>query len=114
MSKTPGKIWRERFVKTSLDLVILGLLEEKERWGYEINMQIKDKFEVYLSAGTLYPLLHELEKKGFIEGIWEADKGRGRRIYRISPKGKEFLINGEKSLDDFLKRIRIWQEPPRP
>ncbi len=113
MSKTPSKIWRERFVKTSLDLVILGLLKEKERWGYEINMQIKDKLDVYLSAGTLYPLLHELEEKGFIEGIWEADKGRGRRIYRISPKGEEFLTTGERALDDFLKRIRIGREASR-
>ena len=82
-------IWRERIVKTNLDLIILWLLKNKPRWGYEINMAIKDRFNVYLSAGTLYPLLHSLEEKRYIEGLWESEKGRGRRIYQITPEGEE-------------------------
>ena len=106
MSKSPSRLWRERLVKTGLDLVILGLLTEKNRWGYEINMQIRDKYDVYLSAGTLYPLLHSLEERGFVEAAWQSEGGRGRRIYKITERGKEFVAAGERALEDLLKRIR--------
>src|SRR5256885_4137736 len=48
--------------KNHLDLIILRLLKAKPRWGYEINLEIRDRFKVYLSAGTLYPLLHSMER----------------------------------------------------
>jgi len=92
-------------VKSNLDLIILWLLKAKPRWGYEINMEIKERFKVYLSAGTLYPLLHSLEDKRYIEGVWEAEKGRGRRIYRITTEGKEYLETGEKISQEILKKI---------
>lgn len=106
MSKSPNKIWRERLVKTGLDLIILRLLVERPRWGYEINMEIRDKFNVYLSAGTLYPLLHLLEERAYVEGVWQSEKGRGRRIYQITEQGKEFLLAGQKALDDLSQKIR--------
>ncbi len=54
MNKDLDKAWRERLVKNHLDLIILRLLKAKPRWGYEINLEIRDRFKVYLSAGTLY------------------------------------------------------------
>ncbi len=68
-------------------------------------MEIKERFKVYLSAGTLYPLLHSLEDKRYIEGVWESEKGRGRRIYRIRTEGKEYLEIGEKISQEILKKI---------
>jgi len=97
--------WRERFVRTNLDLVVLHLLRSKPRWGYEINVEIRDKFEVYLSAGTLYPLLHSLENKGYVHGIWESE-ARGRRIYKLTQKGKEFLDAGKEVASELLERIQ--------
>jgi len=99
------KLWRERIVKNHLDLIILKLLKEKPRWGYEINMAVRDMFNVYLSAGTLYPLLHSLEDEGYMEGLWEAEKGRGRRIYKITVRGEEFLSVGGKTLENTLKKL---------
>ena len=63
MIRNMDKDWRERVVKNNLDLIILRLLSSKPRWGYEVNIAIRDKFRVYLSAGTLYPLLHSLEEE---------------------------------------------------
>jgi len=107
VSKDLDKMWRERLVKGNLDLIILRLLKMRARWGYEINMGIRDRFKVYLSAGTLYPLLHSLEDRGYLEGIWESEKGRGRRIYKITQRGEEFLAAGEKASEDLLKRIQL-------
>jgi len=106
LSRSPDKVWKERVVKTGLDLIILRLLVEKPRWGYEINMEIRDKFEVYLSAGTLYPLLHLLEERGYVEGVWESEKGRGRRIYKITEQGKESLLAGQRALEDLVQKVR--------
>jgi PadR family transcriptional regulator PadR len=89
------KSWRERLVKSHLDLIVLWLLKGRPRWGYEINIEIRERFKVYLSAGTLYPLLHNLEDKKYLEGVWESEKGRGRRIYKITQEGSLFLDAGE-------------------
>jgi DNA-binding PadR family transcriptional regulator len=106
LSRSPDKFWKEKVVKTGLDLIILRLLIEKPKWGYEINMDIRDRFDVYLSAGTLYPLLHLLEERALVEGVWESEKGRGRRIYRITDQGREFLFAGQRALEDLVKKIR--------
>jgi PadR family transcriptional regulator PadR len=100
------KDWRERVVKNNLDLIILRLLRSKPRWGYEVNIAIRDKFRVYLSAGTLYPLLHSLEEDGHIQGEWESEKGRGRRIYKITDTGINFLETGERAT---LELARLMQ-----
>ena len=108
------KDWRERVVKNNLDLIILRLLRSKPLWGYEVNMAIRDRFRVYLSAGTLYPLLHSLEEDGHIQGEWESEKGRGRRIYKITEMGVSFLEAGERAT---LELARLMQgqasEPPK-
>lgn len=106
MARDFEKAWRERLVKANLDLIILRLLKSKPRWGYEINMAIRERYKVYLSAGTLYPLLHSLEDGGRIEGVWESEKGRGRRIYRITESGLAFLSAGEKMTADLVKLMQ--------
>ena len=98
MIRNMEKDWRERVVKNNLDRIILRLLRSKPQWGYEVNIAIRDKYRVYLSAGTLYPLLHSLEENGHIQGEWESEKGRGRRIYKITESGITFLEAGEHAI----------------
>ena len=101
-------------VKSNLDLIILRLLKSKPLWGYEINMAIRERFKVYLSAGTLYPLLHSLEDSGRIEGVWESEKGRGRRIYRITENGLQFLSAGERMTAELVKLMQTVQDEVPP
>jgi PadR family transcriptional regulator PadR len=103
--------WRERVVKNNLDLIILRLVRSQPRWGYEINTAIRDRFQVYLSAGTLYPLLHSLEEDGYIQGEWESEKGRGRRIYKITESGVSFLESGERATLELAKIIQADSKP---
>lgn len=109
MIRNMEKDWRERVVKNNLDLIILRLLRAKPQWGYEVNIAIRDKYRVYLSAGTLYPLLHSLEADGYIQGEWESEKGRGRRIYKITEGGITFLEAGERAT---LELARLMQAQP--
>lgn len=106
MIRNSDKDWRERVVKANLDLIILRLLRTKPQWGYEVNISIRDKFRVYLSAGTLYPLLHSLEDDGYIQGEWESEKGRGRRIYKITENGVNFLEAGERATLELSRLIQ--------
>lgn len=106
MIRNIEKDWRERVVKNNLDLIILRLLRSKPRWGYEVNIAIRDKYRVYLSAGTLYPLLHSLEEDGYIQGEWESEKGRGRRIYKITDSGLGFLEAGERATLELARLIQ--------
>ena len=57
----------------------LGIIEELGRHGYK------------LSAGTLYPILHGLERRGYLKSKHERDGKRVRRIYRATPKGRKAL-----------------------
>jgi PadR family transcriptional regulator PadR len=57
----------------------LGIIEELRRHGYQI------------SAGTLYPMLHGLERKGYLASHSERSGRRARRLYQITPAGAQAL-----------------------
>lgn len=78
----------------STTTLILKLLEEKDMYGYEMIETLAQKSDhtFDLKAGTLYPLLHGLEKKGFLESYEEkADSERIRKYYRLTAKGRKLL-----------------------
>lgn len=74
--------------------IILSILASGESYGYEIIQQIKKISDGKLewAEGSLYPVLHKLEKKGLIESNWKvSENGRKRKYYSINEKGKETL-----------------------
>lgn len=80
----------------SVPLVILGLLSEKPRHGYELRQEVERRlYAVYinLSGGSLYYNLGQLERAGYIEKAWTEKKGRypTRQVYQITLDGKEHL-----------------------
>lgn len=79
--------------KGSAELLILALLEEKTRHGYEINKLIEARSDGALRfhVASLYPLLYRLERRGWIKGEWEPAGGRRRRYYRLTPAGRKIL-----------------------
>ena len=78
----------------STEVLILALLEEKERHGYEIGHLIDERSDgtINFHVASLYPTLYRLEDKGFIEGRWiEHPDFRRRRYYRLTKVGKKVL-----------------------
>jgi len=61
----------------------LGIIEELACHGYK------------LSAGTLYPILHGLERKGYLRSRMERLGKRGRRVYTATPRGRRALEHGK-------------------
>jgi len=89
-------------LRGSAPLAVLKLLERAEMYGYQLVEALGTKTGGALALGqsTLYPLLYNLEAKGFIEARWQtADSGRERKYYRLTPKGKKRLASD----------IRQWQ-----
>lgn len=99
---TPGK-----YVKTSLDLVILAILNGNPMYGYKIMAAIHKEFGVLLSPGSLYPLLHLLEEKKLVESHAEG----GKKVYAATSEGRIRLQNAftafkisMNQLENFVRR----------
>src|SRR5258707_465338 len=86
----PDQEWK----KGSAELLVLSLLEDRPRHGYEISklIQIRSDGALQFHVTSLYPLLHRLEKQGWLEGRWvEKAEQRRRRYYHLTPEGREAL-----------------------
>lgn len=74
--------------------LVLASLLQGERYGYDIIQAIKNASEdvLQLGEGSVYPILHALEQKGFIASRWEIQKkGPARKYYRITSAGEREL-----------------------
>lgn len=94
--------------KGSAELLILSLVEDRARHGYDIAKLIESRSEGALTfhAASLYPLLYRLEKRRWVEGRWTMKPGpRRRRVYRITPAGRKVLAEQRSGWDAFVRAI---------
>ena len=82
---------KRRFAKSFLDVLILQLVEAESTWGYDIIKKTEASYEVKLRHGALYPMLNALEKNGYVASRRQLEKGRQRKIYEITAKGRKLL-----------------------
>ena len=78
----------------STTLLVLSLLRNGEMYGYEMTSELERRSDgtFSLKEGTLYPLLHTLEKGGYVKSAMrEAPNGRERKYYRLTRKGAALL-----------------------
>jgi PadR family transcriptional regulator PadR len=92
----------------TLELVLLQLLSESDRYGYEITSELANRssqtFE--LKEGTLYPVLYRLESSGFVEPYWAVqDRGVPRKYYRITTAGRSELERQRGEWESFVAVI---------
>ena len=81
--------------KGSAELLILSLVQDQARHGYDIAklIELRSQGELKFHAASLYPLLYRLEKRGWIEGRWVEKAGtRRRRLYQITAEGLKVLL----------------------
>lgn len=92
----------------STTTLILKLLEEKDMYGYEMIEALAKKSDntFDLKAGTLYPILHKLEKDGLVESYEEkADSERVRKYYHLTSKGKKKLLEKQKEWTTYSNAV---------
>jgi transcriptional regulator len=93
---------RKRF---SADLLILAIVEDRPRHGYEIARLIDQRSDGRLSyhVASLYPTLYRLEDRGLVEGRWVERAGqRRRRYYKITADGRKVLKNERSAWQQFF------------
>ena len=94
--------------KGSAELLVLSLLENQPRHGYDISklIQTRSGGALKFHVTSLYPLLHRLEKQGSIEGRWvEKAEQRRRRYYALTPQGTAELRSKQQNWKDFVAII---------
>src|SRR5437588_8189954 len=80
--------------KGSAELLILSLVEDRPRHGYDIGqlIELRSRGALRFNVASLYPLLYRLEKRGWIRGRWVEKAGQRRRRYeRRSPVVKRVM-----------------------
>ena len=94
--------------KGSAELMILSLLEDQARHGYDISKLIEQRSEgtVKFRVASLYPLLYRLEQRGWIDGRWVEKAGqRRRRYYRLTKEGRRILAAQRRGWLEFVEAI---------
>src|SRR5687767_8050759 len=93
--------------------IVLAILAEGDSYGYAILQRVRELSggRMEWTDGMLYPVLHRLERLGYVEARWEvAETGRKRKYYRITSQGRAQLAEERKqwqAVDATLKGI--WQ-----
>ncbi len=99
-----------QFKKGVLELIVLAIVEEKDRYGYELVEAVSKIIDV--NEGTIYPILKRLTNEGFFETYFEESKeGPMRKYYHITALGhnhcnelKEEWLQFSKSVNTYIKR----------
>lgn len=88
-----GRIGKDLVAASAMPLV-LAILDEGENYGYAILKRIDELSggKLEWTDGMLYPLLHRLDRLGYVEARWDSPPGgRRRRYYRVTPAGRNAL-----------------------
>ena len=71
----------------------LGIIEKLGRHGYR------------LSAGSLYPILHAMERKGYLRSVEERSGKWARRVYRATPLGRKVLADAKEKVRELFGEL---------
>ena len=94
--------------KGSAELLILSLVEDRPRHGYDIGqlIELRSRGSVRFNVASLYPLLYRLERRGWIRGRWVEKPGqRRRRYYRLTAAGHKVLARQRDGWVEFVAAI---------
>ena len=105
-------------VAASATPLVLGILADGESYGYAILKRVNELSggRMQWTDGMLYPLLHRLERLGYVQASWgTSDAGRRRKHYAITQTGRDALVERQQQwsvVADALKQV--WQDVQLP
>jgi PadR family transcriptional regulator PadR len=94
--------------KSCNEALILAILAGGRRHGYQLALELEERSEGFFrfKHGTLYPILHKLEKDGLIRGAWsDEERGRKRKSYALTPKGRRYLASQSSAWSEFYRQF---------
>lgn len=102
------KMGNKVFQTSNIDMLILSILLQKDMYGYELIQVLNEKSKMLfeLKAGTIYPLLHSLEKEGLVVSYEkETDSGKVRKYYSITESGRIILTDKKEKWKEYYSAI---------
>lgn len=95
-----------QFKKGVLEMCVLVLLGEKDRYGYELVQDISHRFEI--SEGSIYPLLKRLRDEDCVTTyLQESAGGPARKYYSLTPKGEMARDDLVAEWDEFITAVSV-------
>ena len=105
-------------VAASATPLVLGILAEGDLYGYAIIKRVSELSAggMQWTDGMLYPLLHRLERLGYVSSSWgTSEAGRRRKHYAITAAGREALADRQEQWAVVADALRqVWQSAQRP
>lgn len=94
-------------ISGSTSMLVLRLLEEGDLYGYQMIERLRErsKYVFELKAGTLYPLLHGMEEKGFLTSYEQEEGGKVRKYYHLTRDGKKVLKEKEEEWNTYRSAV---------
>lgn len=102
---------KKDLVAASSTPLVLAILADEESYGYAILRRVRELSggRIEWTDGMLYPLLHRLERDGYVESTWgSSESGRRRKYYRITERGLAQLAEERaqwRAVDETLKSV---------
>jgi PadR family transcriptional regulator, regulatory protein PadR len=94
----------------TLDMLILRILSLEPAHGYAIARRLQQisRDTLHVNQGSLYPALHRLEQRGWLESEWrQSDTGREAKCYSLTPAGQAQLEVEKTSWDTLTATVRL-------
>ena len=94
-------------ISGSTSMLVLRLLEEGDLYGYQMIERLRERsnYVFELKAGTLYPLLHGVEEKGFLTSYEQEEGGKVRKYYHLTRDGKKALKEKEEEWNTYRSAV---------
>jgi PadR family transcriptional regulator PadR len=101
-------------LRGSFELMVLATLAGGKKYGYLIQSTLLSSSSnvIDMKAGTLYPILHKLEKDGWVRSHWETETGRKRKWYELTARGRKQLKLRTDEWWRYVDCLRRILEPP--
>jgi len=97
-------------ISGSTKMLVLSLIESSDKYGYEMIQELEAKSygTFVLKEGTLYPILHSLERDELIKSYsHKMENGRVRKYYKITKKGRGHLFSKKKEWLEFSAKVNL-------
>ena len=111
MARRPGKA---ALLQGTLDMLILRTLEHGPAHGHDVSRHLRHVTDnvLHVEHGSLYPALHRLEAKGWVDAAWErSDKGKRARYYRLTRAGRKQLAAEQSRWEAFSRAMALLLAP---
>ncbi len=101
--------YEQQMKKGVLEMLVLKLLSEEEKYGYQLISELKEKSRgmFLLKEGTLYPILYRMEDDGLVVSRWSEPKGKevSKKYYRLAQEGQDTLAELEGLWEAFSRTV---------